>query len=135
LIVRYDYVWHRRHQEGADTANKERPACVAVILEAAAERPLIMLLPITHTSPGPDEAGIELPARVKQHLGLDPEPSWVIVSECNLDGWPSPDLRQVPGQAGRFHYGHLPPRLFMTIRDAFVANYRARRVSVVRRDP
>jgi hypothetical protein len=106
-----------------------------VVLQGTDERALVMLLPITHSAPTPDQVGIELPPRVRDHLGLDADPSWVIVSECNLDGWPSPDLRQIPGRRGRFHYGHLPPRLFTTIRDAFVENYRARRVSIVPRKP
>ncbi|MBI3513936.1 MAG: hypothetical protein HY060_07735 [Proteobacteria bacterium] len=135
LVVRYEYVWHRRHEAGADTADKERPVCVTVALRKADDRALVVLLPITHSPPAIDQIGVEIPQRVKLHLGLDANRSWVIVSECNIDGWPSPDLRQLPGQPGRFHYGQLPPRLFRTIRDAFVDNYRARRVSVVTRRP
>ena len=94
-----------------------------------------MLLPITHSAPAAGESAIEIPQKVKQHLGLDAERSWVVVSECNIDGWPSPDLRQLPGQPGRFHYGHLPPRLFKVIRDTFLSAYQAKQVAVVNRDP
>ena len=51
-----------------------------------------MLLPITHTPPAGDTAGIEIPARVGQALGLDDTPSRVIVSEHNIDEWPNAGL-------------------------------------------
>jgi hypothetical protein len=65
---------------------------------------MAVFLPITHTAPNAasGEVGIEIPPRVKQHLGLDWERSWVIVSECNLDSWPSPDLRQLPSSRADF---------------------------------
>ncbi|WP_375271702.1 MobA/MobL family protein [Gluconacetobacter dulcium] len=46
-----------------------------------------MLLPITHTPPSGDTVGIEIPAKVKAAIGLDDVPSWVIVSEHNVDEW------------------------------------------------
>jgi hypothetical protein len=84
---------------------------VTITLRDAGNRALVVLLPITHSPPAADQVGVELPQRVKLHLGLDRDRSWVIVSECNIDGWPSPD------------------------RDAFVDNYGNRRVSVVTRNP
>lgn len=99
LVIRYEYLWHRR----------------------AARIPLRWAM--TSASKFP----------VKIHLGLDDDRSWVIVSECNIDSWPTPDLRQIPQQPGEFAYGHIPPRLFKNIRDAFVNEYRARRVRQVTR--
>jgi hypothetical protein len=43
-----------------------------------------------------------IPARVNQAIGLDDEPSWVIVSEHNIDEWPNAGLSTVPGKAGVF---------------------------------
>ena len=133
LVIRYEYLWHRRATDGAETADKEQPACVAFTFDDAEHGRSVMLLPISHSAPTGDEVGIEIPQAVRAHLGLDHDRSWVIVSECNIDSWPSPDLRQIPGQPGKFAYGHIPPRLFKIIRDAFVNEYRAKRVRQVTR--
>jgi hypothetical protein len=133
LVVRYEYLWNRLAEDGAETADKERPVCVAFTFTDPEHGPSVMLLPISHSPPTGDEIGIEIPQAVKNHLGLDYDRSWVFVSECNIDSWPSPDLRQIPFQPGKFAYGHIPPRLFKTIRDTFVTEYQAKRVRRVRR--
>jgi len=133
LVVRYDYLWSRRAGLGADTADKTRPACILLTIAARDGETEVVLVPITHSAPGADDTAVEIPAPVKHALGLDAAPSWVIVTDANLDIWPSPDLQQLPRQPGRYHYGHLPPRLFTIIRDRFLEAYRARRVAVVRR--
>ncbi|MBM3575052.1 MAG: hypothetical protein FJX39_04935 [Alphaproteobacteria bacterium] len=38
----------------------------------------LVLLPITHTPPSGAATGIEIPAEVKQAIGLDDAPRWVI---------------------------------------------------------
>ena len=136
LVVRYAYIWRERGRGAGgkdEVAGKDRPACVLLVMRRAKGGRSVLLLPITHTPPGPDSLGVEIPAKVKAHLGLDHERSWVIVSECNVDVWPNPDLQQIPNYPGRFHYGHLPPRLFRAVRDAFVAAHAARRVRRVDR--
>jgi hypothetical protein len=133
LVVRYEYLWHRRSAEGADTADKDRPACVAFTFDDGEKGRCVMLLPITHSPPRGPEVGVEIPLAVKRHLGLDHDRSWIVVSECNIDVWPNPDLRAVPGRPGVFAYGHIPPRLFRTVREAFLDTYRSRRAGVVRR--
>ena len=133
LVVRYEYLWRRRAEAGAESAEKDRPACVVVVLHEADGSARVMLLPITHSAPGARDIGVEIPQAVGRALGLDARRSWVIVSECNLDIWPSPDLRPLSGRQGRFHFGHLPPRLFRSIRQTFLDAYRQRRVAVVKR--
>ena len=77
---------------------------------------------------------MELPRAVKQRLGLDDVRSWVIVSEMNRFVWPGPDLRPVPpNDSGRFDYGLLPPGLFPTVRERFLAAARAQRSRVIPR--
>ena len=92
----------------------------------------VIYLPISHSPPEGDEEGLELPASVRARAGLDARPQWMLLSECNIDTWPQ-DLRQLPQQPGRFHYGHLPPRFFRTLRDRFVERYKLRRVARVPR--
>lgn len=93
----------------------------------------VVLLPITHTPPAGDTVGIEIPARVKQAIDLDDAPSWVIVSEHNIDEWPNGALSPAPGKAGIFAYGFIPPRLFARIKAEFVELARQKKSGSVRR--
>ena len=77
--------------------------------------------------------GIEVPARVRQALGLDDTPSWVIVSEHNVDEWPNAGLSTLPGQPDVFSYGFIPPGLFARIKARFLELARARQSHAVRR--
>ena len=77
--------------------------------------------------------GIEVPARVRQALGLDDAPSWVIVSEHNIDEWPNAGLSPLPGLPYTFSYGFIPPGLFAQIRARFLELARAKKSRAVRR--
>lgn len=70
------------------------------------------MVPITHTPPPDPAVAIEIPLRVKEHLGLDAERSWVILDEFNVFTWLRFDLRPIKGRDGRIDYGFLPPKLF-----------------------
>ncbi len=133
LVVRYEYLWARRMHTSVN-ADKDHPACVVATfrLTGGAED-FVIYLPISHTPPADDEEGIELPPHAKAAAGLDGRPQWIVLSECNIDAWPI-DVRSLPRQPGRFHYGHLPPAIFRQVRDRFVALYRAKRVRQVGRN-
>ena len=92
----------------------------------------VLLLPITHTPPTKGVVGIEIPWAVKRAIGLDEARSWVIVLECNLDIWPNSGLTSIPGKAGQFSYGFLPPNLFSRIRKEFLEFYRSGNVTALR---
>jgi hypothetical protein len=82
----------------------------------------VLVLPVTHSQPERPEWAVEVPSRVKDRLRLDAERSWVVVSEWNEFVWPGPDLRRAPGEdESSVAYGILPPGLFATIRDRFLA--------------
>ena len=87
LVVRYDYLWTHEAAAGRDQG-KTRPTCLIAATDPAVLPRYVVLLPITHTPPGADSAGIEIPVRVRQALGLDDTLSWMIVSEHNIDEWP-----------------------------------------------
>lgn len=71
--------------------------------------------PIIHRQPDNDTHAIELPAKVKKHLGMDERESWVVVDETNQFRWPGYDLRPLPGRPGTFAYGVLPQKMFARI--------------------
>ena len=95
---------------------------------------VVTVAPMTHSPPKDPEAAVELPAQTKRRLGLDDEPSWVIVSEVNRFRWPGPDLRPIAGAAPpSFSYGLLPAKLFLRIRERLIDVASRRGAPVVRR--
>jgi hypothetical protein len=93
----------------------------------------VVLLPITQTPPSGETVGIEIPTRVKQAIGLDDAPSWVIVSEHNIDEWPNSGLSPVSDKSGVFAYGFIPPGLFSRIKAEFIGLAGQKKSGAVRR--
>lgn len=132
LVIRYDYLWTHEAAAGRDQG-KDRPACLVAASDASTKPRFVVLLPITHTVPTGEAVGIEIPLRVRQALGLDDLPSWVIVSEHNVDEWPNAGLSPLPGKPGTFAYGFIPPSLFAAIKARFIALAERKRSPGVRR--
>ena len=132
LVIRYDYLWTREAALGRDQ-DKDRPVCLVAASDSAATPRFVVILPITHTAPVGDAVGIEIPPRVRQAIGLDDAPSWVIVSEHNVDEWPNGGLAPVPGRPGKLDYGFIPPRLFAQIKAKFLELSEQGRSAGVRR--
>lgn len=131
LVIRYDYLWSREAAVGR-TQGKDRPACLVAASDSASTPRFVVLLPITHSPPTGDTIAIEIPVKVRQSIGLDDEPSWVVVSEYNVDEWPNAGLSPVPGKAD-FAYGFIPPGLFAAIKARFLELAREKKNEVVRR--
>jgi hypothetical protein len=107
---------------------------VLTVSGAAGER-RVLIVPITTQQPGGDVPAMEIPRAVKRHLGLDADrPSWIILNEANLDAWPSPDMRPIPGQPGRFEYGLLPLRMVNAIRQTILAALDAKQLACINHD-
>jgi hypothetical protein len=128
LVVRHGFVWAGTGT--APDAGKDRP-CLIVDLESIEESALpgrviirVTYLPISHVAPRPHEQTIAIPPGVARHLGLGAERAHLHTSYAVTDDWPF-DLAFVPGKAGRFDYGFIPPRLF----DAVTADFAAWRAA------
>ena len=119
LVFRYDYVWAGDADAGSQSG-KDRPACLVAASDSSLRPKFVVILPITHSKPGRDTVSVELPPKVKAHLGLDDLPSWVIVSEHNVDAWPNGGLSALSGRPGAFSHGFLPPSLFAQIKASFL---------------
>jgi hypothetical protein len=132
LIIRYDYLWVEEAVAGRDQG-KDRPACLVATSDSPSRPRFVVILPITHSPPAGDTIGIQIPPRVRQAVGLDDEPCWVIVSEHNVDEWPNAGLQPVRGRPGVFSYGFVPPRLFAEIKRKFLDLTRRNRSTRVRR--
>ena len=132
LVVRYDYLWTHEAARGQDQG-KTRPACLIAASDSSVRPQYVVLLPITHTLPSGATTGIEIPAKVKQAIGLDDAPSWVIVSEHNIDEWPNGGLSRVSDKSGAFSYGFIPPVLFQRIKAAFILLAKEKKTVAVNR--
>ncbi len=134
LVVRYDYLWTHEAAAGR-SQGKDRPTCLVAASDSRTKPRFVVLLPITHRQPTGDTVGIEIPAKVKQAIGLDEARSWVIVSEHNVDEWPNGGLSPVPGKPNVFSYGFIPPGLFVQIKASFLELARRNASGAVRRQP
>jgi hypothetical protein len=132
LVLRYDYLWSRESAAGHGQG-KDRPTCLVAASDSRAKPRYIVLLPITHSPPAGDTIGIEIPRKVKQAIGLDDEPSWIIVSEHNIDEWPNAGVTPIPGKPGIYSYGFIPPALFASVKKRFTELVREKRSKSVKR--
>lgn len=119
LVIRYDYVWTHEAARGR-AQGKDRPACLVAASDSTVTPRFVVILPITHAVPNKDTVGIKIPAKVRQAIGLDDAPCWVIVSEHSVDEWPNAGLAPIPGRPGTFSYGFIPPGLFARIKAKFL---------------
>jgi hypothetical protein len=134
LVLRYSYLWLREHREGREEGVKDRPCAIVLAARDNDDHTHVLVVPVTHTPPANLSEALELPAAIKQHLGLDTERSWIALNESNLFEWPGPDLRRVGDRDdGSVAYGFLPPRFFAELRRRFVALETAARSRRVRR--
>lgn len=135
LVVSYSYLWRSEARAGLVEGRKNRPCAIILAIRQSDERGvLVAVAPITHTPPRDLSVAVEIPASVKQHLGLDAERSWVILDEFNIFTWPGFDLATVPGSKERYDYGLLPPGLFRKIIEKFGELRRQNRVAPTPRD-
>jgi hypothetical protein len=114
LVISYSYLWRQEHAAGQTEGVKARPSAI-VLAVSKGDAKTVTVAPITHTQPSDPSLAIEIPAKVKQHLGLDAERSWIVLDEFNEFAWPGFDLCSVPGKPSRYDYGFLPPALFAKI--------------------
>ena len=121
LVLNYSYLWHGEYSAGLEEGRKDRPSVIVLSLRRERDNAIVVtVLPITHSAPADTKTAIEMPPRVKAHLGLDHARSWIVVSEGNEFVWPGFDLRKVP-RSDDYAFGFLPPNLLKYVIRAFAA--------------
>lgn len=134
LVISYAYLWRHEHNRGLEEGRKDRPCLIVLAVRKAGQKPpRVTVAAVTHSAPLAGACAIEIPARVKQHLGLDDERSWIILDEVNQFDWPGFDLRPLPGKGDRFAYGFIPPRLYDAARAMLLEANARRKVDVIAR--
>lgn len=135
LVISYSYLWSDEAVAGHVEGRKNRPcAIVLVVQQTEGNAPVVTVVPITHSPHGNPNASMEIPSAIKRHLGLDDQPSWIVLDEFNVFTWPGFDLRPVAGQKDRYHYGLLPPKLFEGIVRRFSELRRQGQAAAISRD-
>lgn len=115
LVISYAYLWSNEYKAGKVEGLKNRPCAIILVVTNEDGGKIVTVAPITHTPPVNPEAAIQIPPKVKKHLDLDSEQSWIILDDFNEFIWPGYDLRPVSGKSGSYDYGFLPPALFNQI--------------------
>jgi hypothetical protein len=134
LVISYSYLWWREHVEGAEEGRKTRPCAIVAARQIVEGREVVTVVPVTHTPPADPLDAVEIPTAVKNHLGLDDQQSWIVVTETNDFLWPGPDLQPVPGaKPSRFEYDMLPPRFFAHVRERILLAHQRRTLDRVTR--
>ena len=122
LVISYSYLWRRESETGQTEGVKDRPCAIVLAIDSkGTNAKTVTVAPITHAPPNDPALAVEIPPKVKHHLGLDAARSWVILDEFNEFSWPGFDLRSVPGNPSRYDYGFLPPALFAKMIDRVMA--------------
>lgn len=116
LVIRFDYLWKDEYQRGRLEGRKDRPCAIVVAVppdEGSAGK--VIVAPITHSPPRDGDGAVEIPAKVKAHLGLDDDRSWIITTELNRVSWDDPGI--VPARRESWTYGELPRALVIAVQD------------------
>jgi hypothetical protein len=82
LVISYSYLWRHERAAGQVEGVKSRPCAIVLAVRREGESGLIVTVaPITHSPLHDPTDAIEIPERVKRHLGLDGERSWIILDD------------------------------------------------------
>jgi hypothetical protein len=113
MIVRYSFLWSSEAKAGRTEGRKDRPCVIITAIRRAADGRLrVRVLPITHV-PSEEARSVAIPPKVKRHLGLDADASWIVLDEANEFFWPGVDLRPVSRlKPGVWAFGVLPMEIF-----------------------
>ena len=133
LVISYSYLWRNEHGAGKIEGLKNRPCAIILVVENDDGNKKVTVAPFTHATPQNLSVALEIPPKVKQHLGLDGERSWIILDDFNEFLWPGYDLRPLPGTARKYDYGFLPPALFKQIATKII-ELRRQGLSIISRD-
>lgn len=131
-VVLYEYLWAREAESGQICGRKERPCAVVVATTDRNGVERLFLAPVTHSPPADPGDAVEIPADIKQRLGLDDAASWLVLTELNTTLVPAPELRMTPNR--QWAFGYLPRGLLARAVKAVRENAAANRLSIVDRD-
>lgn len=134
LVISYVFLWRHQRDGGEEEGRKARPCAVVMTMTDEDGDRRVYVVPITHTPPDDDPHAVALPLKVKQRLGLDDQPSWIVKRELNWFVWPGYDLRPVRrDRPDVFAWGMLPVEIFEAVRSGIGRHRRDRTLKLTPR--
>lgn len=127
--IAYEYLWGSQVSTREDGA-KTYPAAVVLARNDIGPTPTAYVLGSSHTPPRLDRRALEVPPKLKRHLGLDDEPSWIYTDEVNVFSWPGPDVRpaeylsDLPQARETCVIGALPRDWFKQVQEHLAESHR-----------
>ena len=95
LVISYSYLWRNEHGAGKVEGLKNRSCGIILVVENDDGSQKVTVVPLTHATPQNISVALEIPPKVKKHLELDGERSWIILDDFNEFIWPGYDLQPI----------------------------------------
>lgn len=137
-VIAYEYLWRSKVGQRED-GEKTYPVAVVLARHDVGPTPVAYVLGISHTPPREGRRALEVPLKLKRHLGLDDKPSWIYTDEINVFAWPGPDVRpaehlsQSPVARGTCVIGALPGDWFKQVTSDLAESHRMGLAKTIRR--
>lgn len=91
-LIAFDYLWVSQVL-AREEALKTYPCAVVLQRQDMGPASVAYVLGMSHAAPLSGQRAIDVPRKLKRHLGLDDAPSWLYTDQLNVFTWPGPDLR------------------------------------------
>jgi hypothetical protein len=97
----------------------------------------IAIICIQTDPPDKNQLGVKLDLQTKRYIGLsDDKESWAIVSEVNIDTWPSSGMNHIPGKPGQFVYPRpMPGPMMAQLAKLFLRLCELKKIWALKRHP
>lgn len=116
LVICYEFLWSHEHDAGMAEGLKRRPCVVVLAVKDQQGSTVVTVAPVTHSEPRDPRHGVEIPRRLKEHLGLDDKRSWIIATDLNEFIWPGEHVFPVPGgRLDQYDYGTITQSLLSMV--------------------
>ena len=138
-LVAYEYLWLSQENTRHDGA-KAYPVALIFAKKIIASLTLAYAVGMSHKPPHASEKAIEVPKKLKRHLGLDEDRSWIYTDQLNEFTWPGPDLRlaewlsKLPSARNSCIIGALPNNWFALLKQDVIENLKLKRAAIIRRN-
>jgi hypothetical protein len=138
-LVAYEYLWLSQENKRNDGA-KVYPVALIFAKKIIASVTLAYAVGMSHKPPYASQKAIEVPKKLKRHLGLDEDRSWICTDQLNEFTWSGPDLRpaewlsKLPSARNSCIIGALPNNWFALVKQDVIENLKLKRATIIHRN-
>ena len=137
-LVAYEYLWLSQQNTREDGA-KVYPVALIFAKKIIASVTLAYAVGMSHKPPVASETAIEVPRKLKRHLVMDEDTSWIYTDQLNEFTWSGPDLRpaewlsKLPSARDSCIIGALLTNWFALVKRDIIENLKLKRAHIIRR--